>query len=73
MDVFWAWGLDYDDLAIVRVRSGNVAGFSEWSEPNTYGAEIENTPATMAQVRRDDSVIDSDVIAITWDRPSTPD
>jgi hypothetical protein len=38
MDVFWAWDLDFDDLAIVRVRSGNVAGFSEWSEPNTYGA-----------------------------------
>jgi hypothetical protein len=38
MSVFWAWGLDYDDLAIVRVRSGNVAGDSEWSEPNTYGA-----------------------------------
>jgi len=73
MSVFWDWGLDYDELAVVRVRSENVAGYSEWSTPNTYGAEIENVPATMGKVQRDTSIIDSDVIAIKWERPSTPD
>jgi hypothetical protein len=63
--------MEFDDLAIVRVRSENVAGLSEWSTSNTYGASIENTPAQMRAVKRDPENIVSTVIPIVWDMPTT--
>lgn len=63
--------MDFDDLVIVRVRSKNVAGFSEWSTLNTYGAIVEDTPAQMRAVKRDNSNIVSNEIPIIWDMPTT--
>jgi len=63
--------MKYPDLVIVRVRSKNVAGFSEWSTLNTYGAIVEDTPAEMRAVKRDDTKIISNEIPIIWDMPTT--
>jgi|LauGreDrversion4_2_1035121.scaffolds.fasta_scaffold625013_1 hypothetical protein len=41
--------LDYPDIVIVKVRSHNINGWSDFSDQNTYGALLLTEPARMGQ------------------------
>jgi hypothetical protein len=46
------YNLDYPDMVIVKVRSRNINGWSDYSDQNTVGAIVLTEPATMAQAYR---------------------
>lgn len=46
------FNLNYPNLVVAKVRSGNVNGWSDFSDQNTQGAKILAEPATVGLPRR---------------------
>jgi hypothetical protein len=44
MRQFLLWGLEYDDLIVIRVKSTAANIDSDWSEVNSNGVRVENVP-----------------------------
>jgi hypothetical protein len=44
MKQFLLWGLEYDDLIVIRVKSTAANIDSDWSEVNSTGVRVEDVP-----------------------------
>lgn len=46
----WPYNLQFDELVVIRARTTNFYGTSDWSEPNILGATIKQVPTMMGPI-----------------------